>query len=178
MAVTQDLNTRGPKVYTLVKVSSAHTGLIFLKVKYQLELYQYGLVDTHTPMPGAPPPIAVDRSTCPVCGTVQKTGIHSCCAAGGSWFRNCGDGKDARFDYTWTEGVQACRAFASQALVLPDEKTESQLSKTRERDDSQHNIPDSMSGDVSDGDTVNCKGCGKMTTIAGVIGLLLISLQM
>ena len=47
---------------------------------------------------------------CPKCGTAKKSGVSSCCARGGSWFKNCGDTVDTQFDHTWTEGIRACRS--------------------------------------------------------------------
>ena len=48
-------------------------------------------------------------SRCVECGTTKKSGKLSCCARGGSWFKNCGDGGDSKFDHTWAEGIQACK---------------------------------------------------------------------
>ena len=45
---------------------------------------------------------------CPKCGTNRKSGKVSCCAAGGSWFKKCGDPGDVSFEHTWSEGVEAC----------------------------------------------------------------------
>ena len=44
---------------------------------------------------------------------MSQAGKHSCCARGGAWFKNCGDVGDTKFDHTWTEGIQACKSFAS-----------------------------------------------------------------
>ena len=55
---------------------------------------------------------AVSSSVCPKCGVVKGSGAWSCCARGGSWFENCGDVGDTKFDHTWTEGVRVCRSFA------------------------------------------------------------------
>ena len=52
---------------------------------------------------------AVKSNSCPKCAT-DKAGKHSCCARGGAWFKNCGDGGDTKF-HTWTEGIQACEGF-------------------------------------------------------------------
>ena len=56
---------------------------------------------------------ATNSSGCAKCGTTKKSGKRSCCARGGAWFKNCGDAGDTKFDYTWTEGIQACAAFAT-----------------------------------------------------------------
>jgi len=47
---------------------------------------------------------------CPKCGTIDKSGKISCCGRGGSWFKNCGSVGNAKLDYTWYEGAQACEA--------------------------------------------------------------------
>ena len=52
---------------------------------------------------------------CPKCA-INKAGKRSCCARGGTWFKNCGDTGDTTVDYTWAEGIQACRS-ALQAVV-------------------------------------------------------------
>ena len=55
---------------------------------------------------------------CFKCGTVKKSGKLSCCARGGSWFKNCGDAGDSKFEHTWVEGVQACADITSVSLSL------------------------------------------------------------
>ena len=56
------------------------------------------------------PAIKVTSSACSKCGTVKKSGKHSCCARGGAWFKKCGDVGDKNVDHTWAEGVQACKS--------------------------------------------------------------------
>ena len=46
---------------------------------------------------------------CPKCGTIKKSGKHSCCARGGAWFKSCGDVGSTKFDHTWVEGIQTCK---------------------------------------------------------------------
>merc|ERR1711981_224993 len=48
--------------------------------------------------------------TCSKCGKFKKSGRASCCAPGGSWFKDCGTSgnkKSKKFDHTWFEGIQA-----------------------------------------------------------------------
>ena len=52
---------------------------------------------------------APSSNDCPKCATNKKSGTHSCCARGGSWFNKCGDISDPKFDHTWSEGVEACK---------------------------------------------------------------------
>ena len=54
---------------------------------------------------------------CPKCGTAKKSGVSSCCARGGSWFRSCGDARDTKFNHTWVEGIQACKGFVTLVAV-------------------------------------------------------------
>ena len=63
-------------------------------------------------------------TTCPKCSMFKKSGKPSCCAPGGAWFNNCGEGED----HTWFEGVQTCAnaesATESQAQAI---KTQSKI---------------------------------------------------
>merc|ERR1711981_200440 len=61
---------------------------------------------------------AASISVCDKCGSIGKSGKASCCGRGGSWFRNCGSVGNAKFQYTWYEGIQACSAqsFIGQQL--------------------------------------------------------------
>ena len=45
---------------------------------------------------------------CFKCGTFAKSGKVSCCAPGGSWFKNCGGAEDAEVHHKWSQGVEAC----------------------------------------------------------------------
>ena len=65
-------------------------------------------------------PVATTRPTrvvCLTCGAIKKTGKLSCCARGGSWFGKCGGAGDTKFKYTWVEGIQACKARQSKAVI-------------------------------------------------------------
>ena len=55
---------------------------------------------------------------CRECATISKSGKISCCARGGSWFRNCGGAGKARLQHTWYEGIQACKAWARSRIVI------------------------------------------------------------
>ena len=68
---------------------------------------------------------ASSSSRCLKCGTFKKSGKHSCCARGGTWFQKCGDVDDTNLEHTWSEGMQACRAFASS--VSHESKMQAQL---------------------------------------------------
>ena len=57
------------------------------------------------------------NSACPKCGIIEKSGRLSCCGRGGSWFDNCGSVASIGPDYTWYEGVRACKARQFQTAV-------------------------------------------------------------
>ena len=59
----------------------------------------------------------VSSSGCVKCAT-NKVGKRSCCARGGTWFENCGNAGDAKFDHTWAEGIQACNTVKSALTVM------------------------------------------------------------
>ena len=66
------------------------------------------------------PSMVRSKETCSTCATIKKSGVLSCCARGGTWFKNCGDESNTQFAHTWSEGIQACKAFAiSFALNVP-----------------------------------------------------------
>ena len=59
-------------------------------------------------------------SVCSKCGTTKVFGKLSCCAPGGSWFKNCGDADDTMIDHTWAEGVQACKSKLCEESEFSD----------------------------------------------------------
>ena len=61
----------------------------------------------------------VGSSECAKCA-INKAEKSSCCARGGAWFKNCGDGGDTKFDHTWSEGIQACKGIGES---VPGEST-------------------------------------------------------
>ena len=140
------------------------------------------MTNVHTPIIGAatPPITAKPSTTCPTCGTTKKSKKLSCCARGGSWYKNCGDDGDSKFDHTWTEGVKACKDFVSllsdeaqRQAMQRHETTPTQLNTTRDPNSpQQQSVVDSFSDSVSDADG---KGFSK---IAILIGLFLITLNL
>ena len=56
-----------------------------------------------------PPITGKPSKTCPKCVAIKKSKKLSCCARGGSWYKNCGDEGDSKFDHTWYEGAEACK---------------------------------------------------------------------
>ena len=57
--------------------------------------------------------------TCSKCGTFKKSGRVSCCAPGGSWYRNCGGAGNRNVGYIWSDGVKACtRKFKTNAMQI------------------------------------------------------------
>ena len=57
-------------------------------------------------------------SVCHKCGTIEKSGKHSCCGRGGSWYKNCGAAGSANSDHTWHEGIRACKARLQYKTVI------------------------------------------------------------
>ena len=55
---------------------------------------------------------------CPKCGTIEKSDKLSCCGRGGSWFNNCGRDSNSKFDYTWYEGIQACKTLSRSTVFI------------------------------------------------------------
>ena len=55
---------------------------------------------------------------CSKCGIMTKSGKLSCCGRGGSWFGNCGGAGKAELDYSWYEGIRACKDRQFQAAVV------------------------------------------------------------
>ena len=65
--------------------------------------------------------MAMDLSSnngCSKCSTLKKSGKLSCCARGGAWFKNCGDADATQFDYTWAEGIEACKGLLKPSLQV------------------------------------------------------------
>ena len=55
---------------------------------------------------------------CPRCGTIDKSGIISCCGRRGSWFKNCGSADSTKLHHTWHEGILACKARSQPKTVI------------------------------------------------------------
>merc|ERR1712032_235797 len=54
--------------------------------------------------------------TCPKCGSFAKSGRVSCCAPGGSWYKNCGGATNKHADHRWFDGVEACKARTTTTI--------------------------------------------------------------
>merc|ERR1712230_111276 len=55
---------------------------------------------------------------CSKCGTNTKSGKLSCCAPGGSWFKQCGNSENS--EHTWLEGIQACELGTETSSVTTE----------------------------------------------------------
>merc|ERR1712224_744320 len=55
---------------------------------------------------------------CSKCAIFKKSGRVSCCAPGGAWYHNCGDGGDSNTGYSWFEGVRACKPTTTTPISL------------------------------------------------------------
>ena len=96
---------------------------------------------------------------CPKCA-INKAGKRSCCARGGTWFKNCGDTGDTTVDYTWAEGIQACRS-ALQAVVsslkAPLEEVHP-LDNNKPRNNTQQQTDNYRSIGISNAENSNLEG--------------------
>ena len=59
-----------------------------------------------------------NEMTCPKCGTFEKSGRASCCAAGGAWYKNCGRTGNRNANHRWFEGVEACKRKCKANAIL------------------------------------------------------------
>merc|ERR1712032_893950 len=59
----------------------------------------------------------IKTTTCPKCGTFEKSGRNSCCAPGGAWFKSCGSDRNKNVDHTWFEGMTACKRITTTTTV-------------------------------------------------------------
>jgi len=57
------------------------------------------------------------NKACSKCGKFAKSGKVSCCAPGGAWYQKCGGAANKKFDYSWIEGVEACKPTATTTIV-------------------------------------------------------------
>ena len=117
-------------------------------------------------------------SSCAKCGTIKNSAKRSCCARGGSWFKNCGDVGDTHFAHTWIEGIESCKDLMTsipdklpsrvmprhvKSVVFPLNKAQSQ--------NSQKNI------NGSDSVTSDSKGCVGIPNIGVYICVFYIALK-
>merc|ERR1719163_2176267 len=65
----------------------------------------------------------VDPTNCPKCGKFKKSGRASCCAPGGTWFKNCGSAGNTKVNYKWTDGANACKPTKPAAVTPASSST-------------------------------------------------------
>ena len=63
--------------------------------------------------------VVISSNGCPKCSIIKKSGELSCCARGGSWFKNCGFVTDSAFEHTWNEGIEVCKKGRLPRLFEP-----------------------------------------------------------
>ena len=66
-----------------------------------------------------------DDTACHTCGTIEKSGRLSCCGRGGAWFQKCGGAGNAKFEHTWSEGVQACHTWEQSKTIMGGQQSNS-----------------------------------------------------
>ena len=59
----------------------------------------------------------VTTTTCPKCGTIEKSGKASWCGRGGSWFKNCGSSGNKKQRHTLREGILAYKTRSQLEVV-------------------------------------------------------------
>lgn len=58
------------------------------------------------------------NKACSKCGKFTKSGRVSCCAPGGAWYQKCGGSTaNKKFEYTWIEGVEACKPIVETPVA-------------------------------------------------------------
>merc|ERR1712025_328882 len=63
------------------------------------------------------PAVAAANKVCSKCGKFTKSGRVSCCAPGGAWYQKCGGTANNKFEYSWIEGVEACKPTVETTVV-------------------------------------------------------------
>merc|ERR1719174_1329937 len=61
--------------------------------------------------------VSSNTIACLKCGMFKKSGRVSCCAPGGTWYKDCGGADNRNADPKWFEGVEACK-FTTTAIGL------------------------------------------------------------
>ena len=110
---------------------------------------------------------------CSKCGIAKKSGKFSCCARGGSWFKNCGDAADSKFDHTWAEGIRACQGFTTsisaasplQGMLIQARITAYQTNINQSLNDTRHRSNTYRHGNMSNAVTT---GSGDRARLAKV----------
>ena len=133
MSVTQTLITRGSTAPELVKVRSQllntylMPGLSVSVKSWGQSTHMFAGPTTATTTTSTPTTTTTTTSTttvttistakrvppsrnCAKCVGNKKSGTLTCCGRGGAWFDNCGNPGDTDFDYTWGQGIRACKS--------------------------------------------------------------------
>ena len=110
------------------------------------------------------------NSACSKCGTIKKSGQLSCCAPGGTWFQNCGDGANSDLDHTWFEGIQACVGVEAKVKAMLNRQTAA-FNPT--------DVVLKQNIDSADGTAyANCRGYCELTNVSVTISFLFVISQM
>ena len=120
---------------------------------------------------------AIISVACPKCGTIKKSGRRSCCARGGAWFKNCGDGDDTNYDHTWAEGINSCKSFGSPDMVESPEQVMLHnvggiaygLNTSQAIDTSTEHMDINSADSVSNADVDSCEHCVRQTTLICIV---------
>ena len=123
----ETLITGGPREWRPADVSSMF--VVCRKTVTQTKLYVWWyfclcVFDQYPHVTPAAVATKIVSSVCSKCGTIEKSGQSSCCARGGSWFKNCGGTGNAKVDHTWYEGINACKAQGQQLKAAQQQESE------------------------------------------------------
>ena len=128
---------------------------------------------------------AKPHSVCTKCGTIRKSGLRSCCARDGDWFKNCGDPGDLQFEHTWFEGIQACEVPSSsseagaQAVQRHHETSHAQQKATHDPSTPQQKIIASSEGYGAEStDGQGCRELAKITAFMSIALVIFHNIQM
>ena len=94
---------------------TAHVSAILIDNIYDLNLFYVHnnslivIIASTTDWPVEIVTTTTVKPVCSKCAINEKSGLASCCASGGDWFQQCGEGDDANFEHTWTDGIDACQ---------------------------------------------------------------------
>ena len=125
---TQDSITRGVRVTVPAKVSARVIGYRYYDSDAWLPLLCVIVcahICTGASLTSATPTIPIPK--CPKCGTIKTSGIISCCARGASWFKKCGASGGLKFERSWADGIEACKASVAgetQAQAMLSNQTD------------------------------------------------------
>ena len=134
---------------------------------------------THAYIQTLPVTTRITSSTCPKCGTIDKSGRTSCCGRGGFWFNNCGVSGKAKLDHTWYEGIRACKARAQSKTAVGQQLNDVQQKGSDSSNDKKDTrnpkaVLTNLPITTSDSTTIVRQGCEKLSRVTVHISMSLL----